>query len=203
MNSDLKNIVTALFEARYLKRIQKSGTSVLLGPEVEESIPEHSYYVSLLGIVMHYMNPKLDLGKLLTMCLTHDLEEVRTSDLNLVNKLYHQRDVSIKAFEDMWQGSKLGGKLSELQKERVAKKSLEAVAASDCDTLAELFIEKEYQEKGNTEADEWIEFTKKRLKTSEGKRLAEAISDSKSSQWWEEIKNKIRKKHGIKTVDYS
>lgn len=202
MNRELKNIIKALLEARYLKRVKRAGTELFLGPEVSESVVEHSFYTSLWAIIMQHYNPKLNLGKLLTMCLIHDLEEVRTGDLNQVNRLYYPDNPELKAFSDMWKGSKLGENLIGIHKERAEMKTNEAQASRDCDTLAELVTEKEYLEMGKKEAKEWMEFTLKRLKTETGKQLAQAVIKARMSEWWEEFKNAIRKHHGVKQVDY-
>lgn len=203
-NADLKNIIKAIFEARYLKRIERSGTSLLLGAEINETVPEHSFYTALWGIVMHHLNPELDQGKLLTMCLIHDLEEVRIGDLNQINKLYFKEERGYIAFSDMWKGSgDLGLKLTKIHKDRLEAASEEAKAAHDCDTLAELVTEKEYQFKGNKEAEEWMEFTLQRLETETGRRIGRVIMETRITEWWEEIKNSIRKKHGINAIDYN
>ncbi|OGM20358.1 hypothetical protein A2863_04460 [Candidatus Woesebacteria bacterium RIFCSPHIGHO2_01_FULL_38_9b] len=202
MNDNLENIIKAIFEARYLKRIKRSGTSILLGSQIKESIPEHSFYVSLFGILMKHINPMLDLGKLLTMCIIHDVEEVRTGDLHQVNRLYYKVDPELMAFSDMWKGSKLGEKLTDIHTERHESKSSEAMASYDCDTLAELILEKEYLNQGTKEAKEWMEFTIQRLKTAEGKRIAEVIVKERSTKWWEEVKNQIRKMHNLPPKKY-
>lgn len=202
MDDNLENIIKAFFEARYLKRIKRSGTSVLLGTQVKENIPEHSFYVSLFGIIMQHLNPQLDLGTLLTMCIVHDVEEVRTGDLHQVNRLYYDSDPELKAFEDMWKGSELGEKLTKIHTDRHEGKSPESVASYDCDTLAELVLEKEYLNLGTKEAKEWMEFTTQRLKTEEGRKIAEVIVNERMTKWWEEVKNQIRARHKFSPKEY-
>jgi len=202
-NNELENIIQSIFEASYLKRIKRSGTNLLLGVPDSESIPEHTFYACLWALVLSHLNSKLDKAILLAMCLIHDLEEVRTGDLNLINKIYHPNNLETKAFSDMWKGSKLGKTLSKIQYERIQGKSLEAIYASDCDYLSELLLEKEYYEKGVKEAKEWMNFTYKRLKTILGKKIARKINRTRMTKWWEEIKNKIRKKHKVKPVKYA
>lgn len=201
-DNELKNIIKSIFEARFLKRIKRSGTSILLGPELSESIPEHTFYTTLWAIVLHSLDTTLDLEKILTMCIIHDLEEVRTGDLNQLNRLYFTQDPELKAFSDMWKGSALGKRLTKFHKERIESKTNEAKAANDSDVLAELIIEKEYYERGTKEAKEWMEFTTKRLRTDLGKKVAKVILKTRMSLWWEEIKNKIREEHGVKPKLY-
>jgi hypothetical protein len=97
----------------------------------------------------------------------------------------------------------LGGKLIDIHNERHEGTTKEAIAAADCDVLAELVTEKEYSEKGAKEASEWMEFTMQRLKTKMGKKLAKIVRDSRMAEWWEELKNEIRKKHGVPLRGYS
>lgn len=204
MKKELREIVKAIFEARLLKRIQRSGTLILLllGDTIKENVVEHSFYAALIAIVMHHFDQKLDLGKLLIMCLTHDLEEVRTGDLNQVNRLYYDNDPEIEAFRDMWKGSKLGENLTEIHTERHKRRSKEAIAARDCDVLAEIVLEKEYFNAGVMEVKEWMDFHLKRLNTEVGKKIGRMIMSLNYDSWWEEVRNKIRKMHGQKEVDY-
>ena len=203
MNDNLENIVKSLFEAKYLRRIKRSGTSVFLGDEVNESIPEHSFYTSLWALVIQKLNPDLDLGKLLTMCIIHDLEEVRMGDLNQLNRLYVKVISSEqKAFADMWAGSNVGKDFQKSHKEWEENKTPEAIAAHECDILAELVTVKEYAQKGNKEAEEWLEATRQRFKTDIAMKLADIVVKTRMSDWWKDIRNTIRKKHGIKPKKY-
>ena len=202
-DEDLKQVIRALFEARFLKRIKRSGTTLLLGDEVSESVVEHSFYVSLWAVVFIYLEKDLDKGKLLQMCVLHDLEEVRIGDFNKVNDIYIEQKEQNKAFEDMWDGSEIGRELIKIHLERHEGKTREAVVAGECDVLAELVTEKEYAERGVKEAEEWMEFTMQRLKTDTGRKLAKLVLDSRMSGWWEEIKNRIRKKYGVVEKKYN
>jgi len=65
-----------------------------------------------------------------------------------------------------------------------------------------MVLEKEYLTKGVKEAQEWLEFTAKRLKTKEGRLIAKKIQKQRFGKWLEEIKNQIRKHHQIKPIDY-
>ncbi|HUW21495.1 MAG TPA: HD domain-containing protein [Candidatus Bathyarchaeia archaeon] len=200
--NELAEIIKSIFESRYLKRVERSGTSLFLGNEIQESVVEHSFFTCLWALVISHLNPSLDLSKLLTMCLIHDLEEVRIGDLNQINRSYFTQDPEIKAFSDMWKRSQLGKKLTGIHKERHAVSTPESQAAYDADVLSELILEKEYLEKGVKEAKEWIEFTIRRLKTKEGKKIAAEINRHHLAEWWEEAKNAIRKRHGLKPVSY-
>lgn len=203
MNDEIINIVKSVFESRYLKRIPRAGTTTLLGNEVTENIAEHSFYTTLWALVICHLEPKLDPLKVLTMSVIHDLEEVRTGDQHLISSMYLKKtEVDKSAFTDMWKGSALGELLTSLHNERLDNQSPESRASRDADLLAQLVTEKEYQEKGNKEAQEWMEFTLQRITTETGKTLAHQVMQSRMTEWWEEIKNQIREKHGIAKKSY-
>lgn len=202
-HKELHEIVKALFEARYLKRIQRAWSLLLLGDEVRESVVEHSFYVALWGIVFAGLDKNLDRGKLLTMCITHDLEEVRLWDLNLINQMYLDKSNTWKAFEDMWKKSQLGKELIEIHNERENRMSAEAKAARDCDLLAQLVSEKEYLSKGNKEAQERIDFTlQKWFKTETGRSLAKMVIETRMTERREDIKNQIRREFEVPEKTY-
>jgi putative hydrolase of HD superfamily len=102
----------------------------------------------------------------------------------------------------MWSGSTLGNELTELHKEWEDGSTEVAKAANDCSILAELITEKEYLELGTEEAEEWMTFTIQRLKTATGKQIATEIQKSRMTEWWEDIKNEIREKQGVKAKKY-
>lgn len=51
--NDLPKVIKSIFEARYLKSVQRSGTSLFLGPEVKESVIEHSFFACLAPHAHH------------------------------------------------------------------------------------------------------------------------------------------------------
>ena len=122
------------------------------------------------------------------MCLFHDLPETRTGDQNLIHQKYVSADED-EAIEDQYQNLFCGDELKKILKEYNEgkydiEKNPEAVITKEADLLEQLLQEKECQEKGNTHAAEWMEHSKSRLKTENGKKIAEEIIKGSSRDWW-------------------
>jgi putative hydrolase of HD superfamily len=87
MPEDLKGLAELLLEAATLKWVARTGWRMRGVPEAE-SVAEHSYGVALVALALADVLqaeagacPVLDLGRLLSMALLHDLAEVRLTDL--------------------------------------------------------------------------------------------------------------------------
>jgi putative hydrolase of HD superfamily len=63
-------------------------------------------------------------------------------------------------------------------------KTAESCLARDADQLEMILALKEYKDVGNKYADEWLEFSLKRLQTDLARELAKAILETDSSLWW-------------------
>jgi putative hydrolase of HD superfamily len=199
---ELQKIIQSCFEARYLKRIQRSGNSVFLWNDVSENVVEHSFYVALFGLIYSQIEWDIDWWKLLTMCIIHDLVEVRCGDYNQVNVLYGSTN-ELKAFSDMRTWTIVGENLTQIFEEIQQGVSKEALAFKDCDGLAQMLAEKEYITNGKVEAQERIERTQQRIKTSLGKKLSDYIISWRMSARREEIKNNIRTSKWFPAKDYN
>ena len=185
-----KNIADFFFEVGSLKRIARSSRQTFI--DGGETIAEHSFRTAMIGYVLALLEKesgnKIDENKVLKMCLLHDLPETRTGDQNLLHRKYVSADEE-KAIDDQCKNLFCGGELKKILKEYNegkydAEKSPEAVIAKEADILEQLLQEKEYQETGNTHAAEWMEYSKNRLKTENGKKIAEEIINGSSRDWW-------------------
>lgn len=67
-----------ILEWLHLKNVARAGW-VRAGVEAPESVAAHSWGMSLLAL--HLCPQHLDLSKVLSLCLVHDLPEVRVGDL--------------------------------------------------------------------------------------------------------------------------
>ena len=184
-----KNIADFFFEVGSLKRILRSSYQTFL--DGGETIAEHSFRTAVIGYVLALLEKEngseIDENKVLKMCLFHDLPETRTGDQNLLHSEYVSADEN-KAIEDQFKnlfcGDELKKILKEYNEEKYNKENLEAVITKEADILEQLLQEKEYQEKGNTHAAEWMEYSKNRLKTENGKKIAKEIIGGSSKSWW-------------------
>lgn len=177
----MKNIANFLFEAGMLKRTPRSGFQ-FLGTGTE-SVAEHIFRTSYIGYVLGSLVGGVDVGRIIRMCLFHDLPEARTGDLNYVNKKYVKADDK-KAIDDLARHLPFGPEIKDLILEFVEGKTEEARLARDADQLEFILALKEHKDIGNAYAEEWIGFSLRRLQTEAARTLAQAIIETDSSLWW-------------------
>ena len=177
----MEKIADFLFEAGMLKRIPRSGYQFLGGGK--ESVAEHSFMISTIAFVLSRMDPEVDAGKLLSMCLVHDLPEARIGDLNYVQKRYCQADEA-RAIADQAEGLPFGREYTELLAEFNASETREARLAKDADQIAFVLDLRALVDTGHKGADKWLAQVLKRLKTDAGRQLADAIVSRAWDSWW-------------------
>jgi putative hydrolase of HD superfamily len=177
----MKNIANFLFEAGMLKRTPRSGFQ-FLGTGAE-SVAEHIFRTTCIGYALGRMSKDTDVDRLIKICLFHDLPEARTGDLNYVNKKYVKADEQ-KAIKDLAATLPFGNEIEDLVQEYEEGKTAESKIARDADQLEMILALKEYKDLGNKYADEWLQFSLKRLQTESAKELAKVILETDSSLWW-------------------
>lgn len=177
----MQNIANFLFEAGMLKRTPRSGFQFL--GSGAESVAEHIFRTTYIAYALGNLAQGVNVDRLIKMCLFHDLPEARTGDLNYVNKKYVEADER-KAIQDLSQHIPFGGEIRELIIEFIEGKTVEAQLARDADQIEMILALKEYKDLGNTYAEEWLEFSIKRLQTKAAQDLSKAILETDSSLWW-------------------
>lgn len=177
----MKNIANFLFEAGMLKRTPRSGFQFL--GSGAESVAEHIFRTTYIGYTLGKLVPKVNVDRVVKICLFHDLPEARTGDLNYVNKKYVEADEK-KAAADLAQTLPFGDEIKDLIFEFIEGKTEEARLARDADQIEMILALKEYKDLGNKYADEWLVFSLKRLQTDAARELAKTILDTDSSMWW-------------------
>lgn len=177
----MDRIANFLFEIGMLKRTPRTGWQFL--GSGRESVAEHSFRAAIIAYTLAQLEGNVDAPKVLQMALFHDLPESRTGDLNYVNQKYVQVDEA-KAVDDLTSGLPFGGDIAGLLEEFRAQLTAEAVIVRDADHLEMLLQLKEHLDVGNQNAEEWIPFSLKRLKTDVGRDLAQRILAGDSSSWW-------------------
>ena len=177
----MKNIAHFLFELGMLKRTPRTGFQFL--GSGAETVAEHIFRASLIGYTLARLDGQVDAGRVLLLCLFHDVPEARTGDLNYVNKKY-VRATEGQAVEDLARTLPFGDDYRALHAEFAEKASREALIAHDADQLEMILALKEHKDLGNRYADEWYPFSVQRLQTEVAKRLAETIWTTDSSRWW-------------------
>lgn len=180
-NEKLENIAGFLFEAGMLAKTPRSGFYFL--GSGEQSVAEHINRVCYVGYVLSQMAGDVDESEILKMCLFHDFAESRVSDLNYVHQKYTSRHEH-KAIEDLAAGLPFGDKIKGIIFKYEERTSKEALLAKDADNIEFILALKEQWDTGNKRAQSWINSAIKRVKTEEGKMLAQKIIETDSDQWW-------------------
>lgn len=177
----MKNIANFLFEVGMLKRTPRTGFQFL--GSGAESVAEHSFRTAIIGFTLARLDGQADVGRVVQMCLFHDVPEARVGDQNYVNKKYVKVDEE-RAVEDLARTLPFGDDYRELLQDFSAKTSPESLLSHDADQLEMILALKEYKDLGNRYADEWYPFVVKRLKTEAARELADKIWTTDSSLWW-------------------
>ena len=84
MDEKIQNILTFLHDLELLKSVTRHSW---LSSGRQESVPEHSWRMALMAIVLEDEFPGLDTRKVIEMCLIHDLGEVYDGDTPAFRKL--------------------------------------------------------------------------------------------------------------------
>jgi putative hydrolase of HD superfamily len=169
-----------LFEVGMLRKTPRTGYQFL--GSGAENVAEHSFRTAVLGYVLAGM-AGADQNKTVMLCLFHDLHEARTGDFNYVSRRYNQCD-RVQALKDCLKGTGLTAALLGLWTELEAVESPESQLAQDADQLDLILNLKEELDLGNAYAGKWFDCSLQRLRTEQGKKLAEVIRETDHADWW-------------------
>lgn len=177
-------LVEFLFEAGLLKDTPRSGW-LTIGIKDPESVAEHSFRTALMGLMLAKLE-KADEGRVIKLCLLHDLEETRTGDLHTVNRVYlkEKRSAGIDAVRGLFCEKEMLEMLRELGEE----KTKEAIVARDADRLEMVFQAKEYKDAGKPYVEDWIRTGTNKLRTKSAKEIAKECLKTDSRGWLFRIK---------------
>lgn len=177
----MDNIANFLFETGMLNKTPRSGYQFL--GSGKESVAEHTLRTVFVGYTLCKTDASLNELRVLKMCVFHDLPEARTGDMNYVNKKYVKVDEE-KAVRELTEDLPFGSDIKSSIDEFNRKETKEALIARDADQIALILQLKEYGDLGNKYAEEWINFAMQRLSTEAGKKLAQRVIKTDSSNWW-------------------
>lgn len=179
----IKKLVNFLFESRILKYLPRASLPYLKGP-LKENVAEHTFYTTIIGWILAKLE-KADENKVIKMCLTHDLAEVRGGERNLINKFYTQPLNEPRIIQEISKNYKLEKfSLEKLFKEFYAEKSLESKLVRDADVLAGMLLEKETLDLGNSKAKKWLAISLSRLKTKKAQQFGRELVKTDTDEWW-------------------
>lgn len=152
-NDEFEKITHFLYEVGSLRRIPRSHRQTLMVNDNADNIASHTYRVAMIGWFLAKLEGT-DPYKVVTMCLIHDLGEVRAGDQNWLHKRY------VKVFEEEIRKDQLGSlpfqDLKEFADEYSERQSKESIVAKDADLLDQVLLLKEYEHQGNKEATLWL-----------------------------------------------
>jgi len=183
-----KEILGFISEAGMLKRVVRSGWSVLGIPEAE-SVAEHSFRCAALGYTLARMEGA-EPYKVLLMTLFNDIHEARITDLHkMVQRYIDIEKAEDNAFHEQVNAlpGSIKNELVSMRGEYRAQKTKESIIARDADILECLIQAKEYDEFGFKEA---VKFTKRApdfLKTKSARSLWRSAKKMKLNAWWERL----------------
>jgi putative hydrolase of HD superfamily len=175
-----------LFEVGALARTPRSGLQRI--GITGQSVAEHVHRVIYVGYVLANLDGTVDVGKVVEMCLLHDITESRISDLNYIHQKYVERHEE-EALNDLLGELPFKKRIKEVVVEYEAKETKESLLAKDADQLELLLTLKELLDEGNPKAESWFQFILPRFKTELAKQLASQVLDVHSDHWWFGDKN--------------
>lgn len=181
MQSEKQQIVDFLFEVGILAKTPRTGFHFL--GSGAQSVAEHINRTVYIGYVLASLEKKADMGKVLKLCLFHDLAEARTTDLNYVHQKYTRANDE-KAIDELTASLSFGEDIAGAIKEFKERTTIEGKLAKDADVLEWVLSLKEQLDTGSTRAEKWMQIAVKRLETKHAKVIGEIIMQTKSDHWW-------------------
>lgn len=181
--SDLERMVETLFEERRLGWMTRDVSYFAPGVKIE-NVAAHSYFAAQAALFLAQLAAdKVDVGRTVLMALFHDSLETRTGDIPRTNKRYVSKD-SDKALEEKFGGWEAGALPKGLIEEFEEGKTYEAQLAQDADVAAFLISLRLLEPLGVQGVAERFDKNAQRLRTIEGKTLAQAIKTTGHMDWW-------------------
>jgi putative hydrolase of HD superfamily len=188
-----KRLIGFFFEVGTLRKVARAHRQTLLTDDLSDNIASHSFRTAIIGWILA-KHEKIDVSRVVMMCLLHDLEESRCGDQNWIHKRF------VRVFEEEIRDGQLkslpGSKdLQKLSHEYQDRKTKEAKLAKDADLLDQILILKEYAWQGNKEAEIWLKGREqeKAMFSRTAKSLAREAYKQKPSEWWDSLWTKKRR----------
>lgn len=172
-----------LLEMGMLKRAKRSGWWIA-GVKDPETIAEHSFRTGIIGSVLAMMEGA-DPAKVALLCLFHDTQETRVSDIPHIGRRYLDAASNEKVTADQVSAAHQAVKegVQRVVEEYENGDSLDVIVAHDADKLECLVQAVEYREQGYENVQPWIDNSISKLKTASAQALAEAALKMSSIEW--------------------
>ena len=190
MKNNDKQIANIIYEAATVKRMKRVGFQIL--GNGEESIGEHSF---MTAVIAYFLAKQLDLdiGKVLTMSIFHDMHETRVGDAHKIALKYITRNQK-KANMDIF--GEVHTNIIQLLEEYEGKKSIEARIVFEANVIALLVRLKPLAERGDAHAEKWM-MNKTRIRTPEAVALTKILLETDSQSWWLDIQKELEAEYKL------
>lgn len=177
-------VANFLHEAGHLKNTPRTGWQ-LLGMQRPESVAEHSYRVTIVGMALAALEGA-NVDHTAALSVLHDLHETRIGDIASVGRAYltAASPAAVTSHQTADTPHEVGKVFQELTAEYEATETPESRCAHDADKLETLLQAREYASQGyNTEA--WRKTSIEALRTNSAKELARAIMAGDPADWFQ------------------
>ncbi|MFC5723225.1 HD family hydrolase [Streptomyces gamaensis] len=178
-----KGSVSYLMEMGALKRAKRSGWWIA-GVKDPETIAEHSFRTAVIGSVLAMMEGA-DPAKVALLCTFHDTQETRVGDIPWIGRRYLKsaKNEDVTADQVAEAHPAVASGIQAIVEEYENGDSPEVVIAHDADKLECMIQGLEYLEQGYSNAQEWVDSTRAKLKTPSAIALANAAQGMSSIEW--------------------
>ncbi|MFI6162390.1 HD family hydrolase [Micromonospora haikouensis] len=172
-----------IFEAGVLKRAARTGWW-FAGVKHPETIAEHSHRTALIGMILAAMEGA-DPARVTMLCVLHDTQETRTTDLPHIAKRYLTAAPNTTITADQVAGCPpaVTDTITAAVTEYEAGETLDAIVARDADKLECLVQAVEYRHQGIDNVQRWIDSSRAALRTNSAHRLADAALTGQPLAW--------------------
>jgi len=184
-----KQLLNFFFEVGQLKRIPRSGW-VALGVKNPESVADHTARSVFISFVIAKLE-RADPYKAALINAFHELPETRVGDINRVGSRYLNKDeAEKKALKDQlnYIPEDIGAEFKKLISDFGKDTSKEQIIARDADYLECAIQGKEYIDQGFSYAQNWIDNSRKCVKTKTAKKFFDLLNKSNSQDWFNTLK---------------
>jgi len=183
--AELASVLRVTFEVGKLADEARRGWRLI--DENPESVAEHSHRAAILGFLLAHQEGFEDPNLVAAMIVFHDMQEVRTSDADLLQKRYVKIDGE-RAIADQVDGLGMAGATIKQMWKEVEDGSSEAgIIAKDAEMLEMAFRARELEIKGNPDAVLWMDNVETRLRTESAKQLLIMLREADPHEWWKRI----------------
>lgn len=180
-------ILNFFFELGQLRRIKHEGWRTI-GINNPESVADHSLRAAQVGYILAKLENYINPAEVATMIIFHDIGECRVGDIHKIATRYIKVDEGQAVKDQTAPLEKLGKDIYNLWEDVEIQKTTAGKIAKDADLLEQAITAKEYIEKGNKFAQNWIDNISKKLITKTAKSLVKDLKKSSSNDWWQGIK---------------